>query len=495
MSSPTGRTTSAWPSELGCAPRFFTPRNPDRLTLGPKIARVGGVLGTPFMPWQQYVADVAGEIDPATGMFWYREIVIVIPRQSGKTTWTLAKAVHRARAIAALTGLPQNIRYAAQTRNDAREKWEDDHVAALDRSPLGKRRPRLYKVRKVNGREAILWNNGSKHGISSVTEKSGHGPTLDEAYIDEAFAHQDFRLEQAFKPTMITRPGPQVIVLSTAGKSPDRSPYLWAKVEAGRERCLLGEPSRVAYFEWSAAEDMDPAEEPTWWATMPALSFTQSIEAVRGEFESMPRDEFCRAYLNMWLPPKADTVVTEEMWEPLGVSTRLLDPVTLAVDVAPDSSWASIVAVGDHRGDVSQAAAELIVRRPGTGWCVEELVRLRDEHHPRAIWVDPKGPAAGLLPDMYERDLDPQLMTPTLMAQAAATVLDDIRNGRLVHRNQPELDSAAYAAARRKLADGFAWTRSGSNDDICAFVALTVANHGHRQPVDVDEGEDFAEVI
>ena len=45
---------------LACPPRFGTPRNPDRLTLGGEVAAVARRLGLTLMPWQQHVADVGG---------------------------------------------------------------------------------------------------------------------------------------------------------------------------------------------------------------------------------------------------------------------------------------------------------------------------------------------------------------------------------------------------------------------------------------------------
>jgi phage terminase large subunit-like protein len=139
------------------------------------------------MPWQQDVVDVAMELDPETGRPVYREVILTVPRQSGKTTLILAMAVHRALGF----GRRQTIRYAAQTRNDARQKWEDDHVVTLENSVFRK----LFRTRKTNGNEAILWRNGSQHGIVANTEKSGHGSTLDLGFIDEAFAQVDHRME------------------------------------------------------------------------------------------------------------------------------------------------------------------------------------------------------------------------------------------------------------------------------------------------------------
>jgi hypothetical protein len=49
--------------------------------------------------------------------------------------------------------------------------------------------------------------------------------------IDEAFAQEDARLEQGLRPTMITRPQPQLWVVSTAGTR--KSAYLRGRSTPG----------------------------------------------------------------------------------------------------------------------------------------------------------------------------------------------------------------------------------------------------------------------
>jgi hypothetical protein len=83
-----------------CPPLYATARDPSRPTLGGDVAAIAEQLGTPFMPWQRLVADVAMEVDPATGLLAYREVDLTTPRQSGKTTLELAVLVHRCRTWA-----------------------------------------------------------------------------------------------------------------------------------------------------------------------------------------------------------------------------------------------------------------------------------------------------------------------------------------------------------------------------------------------------------
>ena len=58
------------------------------VSYGPQVAEIARLLGTPFMPWQRQVADVALELLP-DGSFAYREVIVTVPRQQGKTTMVL----------------------------------------------------------------------------------------------------------------------------------------------------------------------------------------------------------------------------------------------------------------------------------------------------------------------------------------------------------------------------------------------------------------------
>jgi len=108
-------------STLHCPPRFATPRNPERATLGPAVGEVARRLNKPLMPWQQLAADIILEIDPETGGLYYGEFDLTVPRQSGKSTFVLAKATHRCSATG-FFGRRQRVVYTAQTRLKAREK-------------------------------------------------------------------------------------------------------------------------------------------------------------------------------------------------------------------------------------------------------------------------------------------------------------------------------------------------------------------------------------
>ncbi|MEU8055703.1 terminase large subunit domain-containing protein [Microbispora bryophytorum] len=426
------------------------------------------------MPWQQYVADVALEIDPKTGLLAYREVVLTVPRQSGKTTLLLAAMVHRALGF----GERQRVLYTAQNRISARKKWEDEHVATL----LGtKEFKKLVRVRRQLGQEAIVWKNGSTHGIESNTDKAGHGETLDMGVIDEAFAQEDDRLEQAFKPAMITRPQPQLWVLSTAGTS--KSTYLRSKVDAGRAQVASGLSEGVCYFEWSAPPDSDPGDPETWWACMPALGHTVTEEAVASFYESMKLPEFRRAFLNQWPDDAPDEwiVIKQSAWNALEDATsEIVGNVAFAVDVTPDRKFGSIAVVGKRADGLHHV--EIVAHQGGTGWIAETVRKLHRTWKPVALVIDASGPAGSLIGEI--ESLGIEVVKPTVrdVGQACGQFYDAVVPAEgpptLRHIGQPELNAALAGASKRQIKDVWAWNRRGLSVDISPLVAVTSALWG-----------------
>lgn len=502
---------SAHPPELLCLPRWGTPRTLSRPTLGPKVAEAAKLLGFTLMPWQQYVVDVALELDPVTGLPVYREVGLTVSRQCGKTALVLSLMVHRALGF----GLSrrQNIIYTAQTRNDAVKKIEDDHLPILEASKV----KNLFRKRMKNGSEAILWKNRSKIGVTSSTEKAGHGETLDLGIIDEAFAHVDDRLEQAMKPAMLTRADAQLWWMSTAGKR--TSTYLLGKVETGRALVAAGVTEGIAYFEWSADPAAAPDDPATWRSCMPALGYTITEAAVAADQKSMKPAEFRRACLNI-----ADTeslpgwqAIAEQPWTAAADDTSTpADPVAFAVDVSPDQAWASI-AVAGHRADGQRQQpcrlhaptytngctdcvsyrlrhVELVAHDRGTAWVVPWLVERVAKWRPCAIAVDAAGQAGTLIADMEQAlaqaGLTVTIAKPTVReaAQAAGQFYNGICGAKVQdrtirYRPHPALTSAVAGALKRPLGEAWAWARQGVSVDITPLVASSLALWGHATNV------------
>lgn len=458
-------------ASLTCSARFATPRTESRRTHGGQVAKLAEALRLPLMPWQRQVFDTALEIDD-DGRYVYREVIVTVPRQSGKSTALLLLMAHRC-----ITQPGARVVYTAQNRTDARKKWEDDHLPVLQSSALSSQ----FKVRLQNGQEAIRWSNGALWTITATTEKAGHGMTLDLPVLDEAFAQIDNRMEQAFKPAMATRTNAQFWVTSTAGT--ESSYYLNAKVDLGRQLVKDGVNKGVAYFEWSADPDLDLDDPANWWTFHPALGHTIGEAVIESDKASMDPMEWRRAYGNIKTTKAAhETVIPDQDWNDCAdVESTPGDRLFMSVDVSPDRSKAAI-AVGSRRGD-GCVHGEIISEAPGTGWLVDEIVRLNSAHHPQGWVIDPAGPAGGLIPRLLEKGISPELVSGRELAQACQAFFDLVCPGdgtdgvlpRFRHLDQASLNLAVGVAKKRPVGDSWAWTRKDTSVSIAPLVAVTLA--------------------
>lgn len=473
-------TTTLTPGSTSCRPRFGTPRDESFPTHGGAVATIAEKLGRPLMPWQRAAVDVAYEYDPDTGLYRYDEVDITVPRQSGKTTLTLAKKVYRCTAAARQLG-PQRSTYTAQKRLNARRKLERDFAETLRGSRSfreivnAKARPQKateWRLSLNNGSEAIQFGTGSFLQIDTPSRTGGHGDTLDDGTIDEAFAHEDDTVEAGMRPAMATRRNAQIWVISTAGDA--RSRYLYRKVLGGRAAHEAGRHGNVCYIEYSAPEDADPGDPATWWGCMPALGHTITEEFIRGEWERAQRkgpegiNMFLRAYLNLW--PEVP-ILDEDSGSGLDFTRwkTLADPSAergagqvFGIATAPDRSWAA-VAVAWRRPD-GRAQVMLADYAPTTAWVKDRVAELRSRWGGR------------VLTDTESQDLvDDAEKVPEKRAEAS---LDDaITAGTVHHGNEAALNTAVKGARWRKSGDGRVLDRSGPLE-ISPVVAAAVAVHG-----------------
>jgi hypothetical protein len=411
------------------------------------------------MAWQEEVSNVFGE--RLNGRPAYRELVLTVPRQSGKTTLILAIMIHRA----LFYGAPQRIAYTAQTGHDARQKLLDDFVPILERSPFAGLIDRVYRA---NGDEAIIFGNGSRIEVLRNSISAGHGRTLDLAIIDEAFADEDDVREQALLPTMATKKDAQILVVSTAGT--ERSLYLKRKVDHGRAASEADLGEGIAYFEWSASADDDPFDRQVWRRVMPALGHTVEESAVEHARATMTPNEFRRSYLNVW-STVSEQMIPQKIWAAsCSAKVAPAGSMSFAIDVALDRSKGSI-AVSDRDGNV-----ELIENKEGVGWMQQRTLELwRRWKSP--IIVDGYGPGFSLVEPLKALGVEITLYRTTDVVAACALFYDAILDKTIHVKSDDRLDKAVAAATRRAVGQQWLWQRNTPDADISPLYAATLAWH------------------
>lgn len=465
------------------------------------------------MPHQRLIADVACEIDPDTGLPAYREVVVTVPRQSGKTTLFLTWQIHR--CVSPRWSQPQRSVFTAQSGKDARDKWLDELFPLIrgsrDIRALVESRGDRLAINEGMGNESIRWRTGSLIRLLSTSSSSGHSKTIHQAVLDEVWHDVDSRREQGLRPAMITVPDAQLLVCSTAGT--DMSVVLNRKVERGRAAVERDSGRGVAYFEWSAPDDWDPEDEESYLGFMPALCpsppcrcgagdggwrHTVTLDVIRGERESMELVEFARAYGNRKAGSAEQLrVIDPGLWESLASHGEVQRPEdsVFALVVDPERTRASVGFAGRRPDGLLQVG--LVDWRPGTQWVADRLLELRDRWDPPAIAVDTRSEATltelerrGLtVPEDPERPRRGDLAVPSASDTAAAYGLfvDAVRAEGLRHADDAPVNAALGEAQTRPLAGGVTWDHR--RGEVGPLKAVTLAVWAYETRAHLVEGD------
>jgi len=494
------------------APRWGPLRDMSLETFGPMVGKIMTGWGEPPTPFQQYVLDTSLEVVIRNGMrtFKYSRVGLSIMRQQGKTTMAYALMTWRAMAFA-----NSLIYYAAQDRNNARNRLEDELWYKIQGCIFnGKRLRPLWQGKFTNGNERLIYNpKMSRIRIVAPTKSGGHGPPLDMAFLDEIFKHTSLDLMQAVSPAMLTRwQWGQLWWGSNAGD--ETSLMLNKERAAGRlvteSFYRYGNPSRYAYYEWSFPEGVEFSDAETWLRYMPNICpnppctcdpkgvwhHTCTVEKVMSEYESMIDDpgQFTRAYGNV---TSKSRMITDERiprieWGKVCADKNstidLSRGIVLCPEVTSERDTSSISVAGYTPDGLWHM--ECIDRRHGVDWLAPALKRLSKLWQPLCVVIDEKGPAAPIIPQLEDRGIrsprDPDrprqgdLARVNLWFVTAATSrwVDEVKAGRIRHRDQPHLTAAVGNAVTRPVGgDGWVISRRTSGADVTPLTAAILARH------------------
>ncbi|MGN7705052.1 hypothetical protein [Cellulosimicrobium sp. 22601] len=464
-----------------------TPRTPERPTFGGAVAKIAAATGTPLMPWQRHVADVALEVLP-DGSWAYTDVLITVQRQQGKTTLDGPIGLHRA-----LTKRYARCWYTAQTRQDARDNLIEDYAVRFESSVLSP----LATVRRSQGSEGLyLRRQGSFLRVFAPGEEALHGKPNELVMVDEHWAFtllEGRALDQAIGPTFTTTGG-QYWRHSTAGT--DASVWLKEDVDAGRAAVAAGVREGVAYFELGLPDDAhedvqhgletDPdgdafeAAVETLLSHMPARGYTLNERAVRTEITKLARrgavGEILRAYGNRWTKT-VESVIPLRPWvdarrDALPVPTV---PVAMAFACAPDRSRSAILAAWREPGDERLMRWKVLDARDGTAWVADRMAELIDARDPIAVGYDRFGPATDVGDELERRGYVLERIGYAEMATSCIATLAAIVEGQLAYVGHEDLDHVAGQAAKKTLGNRWVWDLRGSAGSIAGLDAGTMA--------------------
>lgn len=471
-------------------PRYVTPRNQKRATYGGHIAAVAAALGWPLLPWQQYVADVAGELDDDE-TFYYSTVVITVQRQAGKTTLDTAAAIQNA-----LLGNRRRLWYTAQTGQHASAKWREMVDDYFMQSPIHG----LAKPSYSNGAQALRFVNGSTFNPHPPTEDSLHSKQSDRNTIDEAWAFDSLQMQLlrgAIVPTTTTRRKltghrPQLWIMSTEGTQES------AAFNTTLDDLRRHVPERTAFFDWGIppdiaipdAEDAAAVEEflDACYRYHPGANRLFERDDLDSFLGELGLDEFARAYGNRRTGAISRVIPEADFRKAAAEDIRPASDAPLCFGAAVGKDGTDSTITVTFRLDDGRKLTEVIRHGYGSSWVIDGLRKLCRDHSAPVV-IDSVGPSS----DLYQqavKDDDITLLDITLKQYAGAC--SSVYNG-IVHKAEdgtklppvwlylphPALDDAADAAAKRSTGDaGWVWGRRASTGSISAIEAGTLSTMG-----------------
>ncbi len=379
----------------------------------------------------------------------------LLPRRSSKSTTLIAIGLGRAEAredyrVGVLT---------MTTGKAGRSRFLKDVVPALERSGLA---ADTYKLVKSAGQERVEFpaSGGSVSWLSSIDDLRGEA--FDMIILDESGEPDPQKVEDALAaalPTLDTRPDAQIVVAGTAGKYRGGN-LLW-------DWLVLGRNNRAGIIEYAIPDTVQDEDLATWeqmealiLAAHPGIGTLTTLEQVRGNFETLPREVFTREYGGLFGNEGGATSLFDPLkWARTGTDddpAGVAPPERWSIAFAPHPDQLSVSIMAAWRDERGRAVPLLLDRIQGIDGAAPALRKLWAKHR-QPIVYDAGNQVAQLIVEKLTQGAHRPTFAPYLFAdvkRAASLIVDEVERENVAHwGRQVEFNEAIHKTVKRKSGD------------------------------------------
>lgn len=404
------------------------------------------------------------------GTWAAKQIGISAPRQNGKSQLIVARAL----AGALLFG-EKKLVISAHSQDTARETFTK-FIELFESCPaLEIGGEYVAKVMNAINREYIKFTNGAVIQFKARTVSGSRGFSSDCLMLDEA---QILGMPAwvSINSTMSARSNPQVWLLGTP-PTPEDNGEVFTSI---RNAALMGRSQTLAWLEWSADRDDDPALAKTRAKANPAWLTRINHEVVQGEFETYPPERFALDRLGIWhVLGEHEQPIASAAWAKLIIpdeAVPLGTPARFAVSMTPERVASIAVAVAGSDADYLDLAEMSRVddSRKLIDWLVERCGRRIP------VMIDSRDPAASLIPELRTRSVKVNATSQADATRACGGLLDAVTEKRVTHCGQPSVTSALKVAKKRNVGKAglWEWDQDDPTTEAACLRAITLAHFG-----------------
>ncbi|EQM78204.1 terminase large subunit domain-containing protein [Microbacterium maritypicum] len=457
--------------------RFTAPLSPDFPSLWDRYEKIIQIVwrvafGYTLEPWQCWLLRHALEVYPKShelaGKLRYRQVVVSIPRQSGKTE------------IAAALGLVALLREAkplvigiASTAQQASLVYNRT-MEAINGNPSMKK-----KFDKLTEGRGIRSTTGGRYEIRAAKGSTLQGLPVSTGIVDEVHVLKS-ELWTALLKGMGGRHNTILVGITTAGAYEDSE--LLVNLYANGEKAMAGDPDfeQFGFFAWEAPESRVPTDRDELleflYACQPALaSGRKSERAVLADLAGTPEPDVLRYDLNRFTA-SSNPYMPADRWMSCqrgeGYIWPAEGPLVFTFDQTPEDGYATVTA---HRKTPDgRIHTELVA------WLVhpttEQLIRLAEKlwAHGPVMYAGDGYKLRPFLMELKKRNYPVWIGTATDAVNSASFLYSKVMQKGLVHGGEPLLSVQMPRAVRKQKGDVYRIDKTSSSVEIDAVIATAL---------------------
>lgn len=454
------------------AARYVIPEEA-HATQEPSLNALANAAGDRFDPWQRQINRIALATTP-DGLWAARNVVMSIPRQTGKTYDVEWVAIHRAAMVPGV-----RIVWTAQHFSVIKDTFED-MTGRVTRPEMASLVDPDHGISLAAGKEEIRFRNGSRIFFRARERGALRGvKKVGLLVIDEA-QHLSDAAKASMLPTQNRAWNPQTVYMGTPPGPRDMGESFTRQ----RTQALAGRAHSTFYVEFSADRTADPMDRRQWTKANPSYPSHTSEDAILTLLDGLTMDDFRREALGIWDENMASAAIDANLWDEATIARRPDGGVmSFGLDMNPSRTRLTIGACMRYEDDTAhiELAEYRDTNQDGTMWAVNLLAKVWD--NTAAVAIDAQSPATVLLPELQEAGITVTVTNSSDMGQACGRLQDMLRDHTVTHlpeAGQQQLWDAARRATVRPIGKQglFAFNRPDDDTDISPLVACTLALHG-----------------